>query len=526
VAVLGYLLGPLLAAASAVLIALALPPRDVSYLPWVCLVPLFEALRRARSAGASVLTCVVFVLVFGSLFASWLPGTVTAFFAESSARAWLWALGVYAVFGIPCYGPFVLLSRPLLGRAASPWVLLLGIPALWVAAELLRARLFGGLPWALLGHALYRHAAWVQTADLAGVSGVSFVLATANAGLFVAARGLATADRRASAPGAAAALVVLLAWGYGQWRLQDSAPGYLGARSVSEPRSVSVGILQPNQPPVYRWTRMAADRALAAYARLTRQYFRPGEVALVVWPENALSFYVDRDSQLQAQLAQLASSIGSGLIVGAPAAESDDATATAFNAAYLIVPSTGLRGAYRKRRLVPFAEYRPAVPGIALGNEADRTFIAGSDPTVFELGGVRWGPTICLDFMFADVVRSTVRAGAAVLVNLSNDSWLTAGGPGAAAQQHAQAVFRAVENRRDVVRATTTGISAVITAAGHVEALLDEGHAGALRARVVPRHDLTVYTRYGDVFGFACGILGVSLGLGCARGRSGSTSGG
>ena len=85
---------------------------------------------------------------------------------------------------------------------------------------------------------------------------------------------------------------------------------------------------------------------------------------------------------------------------------------------------------------------------------------------MFNVAGAHFGPSICLDIIYAGLVRASVRAGADVLLNLSNDSWLAAGRGGAATQQLAQAVFRAVENRRDVVRAATTGISAVIGADG------------------------------------------------------------
>jgi apolipoprotein N-acyltransferase len=279
---------------------------------------------------------------------------------------------------------------------------------------------------------------------------------------------------------------------------------------------ISVGVLQPNRPPVYRWTPIAADRALIAHLRLSQQHLGDTEVDVIVWPENAIPSYPERDPHLEARLARFAETMDAALILGAPGTGDDATDPTAFNAAHLIVPERGLTATYHKRRLVPFAEYRPVVGPPARGGPA-QAFTVGDEPEVFAINGVRLGPTICLDFVFADIVRASVRAGAQVLVNLSNDSWLAAGGPGAAAQQHAQAVFRAVENRRDVVRATTTGISAALSAAGVPLATLDEGRAGAFVADVTPRDQESFYTRWGDLFAVCCAVLGIVTVIGRRR---------
>jgi apolipoprotein N-acyltransferase len=496
-----FLAPPTLAAVSAVLISLSLPPADIHFLAWICLVPFFLAIRSCRSPIRSALCSVVFVLLFGSVFAHWLPGTLAVFFGLSPTSAWLSALAVYASFGILPIGLFAVLAHVLL-RHRRPLVILAGVPMLWVAAEFFRVHLLGGLPWALLGHALYRQPTLIQIADFAGVFGVSFLLATVNTGMFLALRHTISGRRRL-VPLAIAASLVGVAWLYGSVRLSE-----ISAQSLGE--KMAVGVLQPNRAPVYRWTQVAADRALLTYLRLSQQHFEGKDLSLVVWPENAVPLYPERDKGLQTRLAHFAETIGAPLVLGAPGSAGNGSEPAVFNAAHFIKPTEGLVATYRKRRLVPFAEYSP-VASTAVGDGPSSAFVAGDEAVIFTSGGVRWGPTICLDFVFADVVRASVRAGAEVLVNLSNDSWLVAGGQGAAEQQHAQAVFRAVENRRDVVRATTTGISAALSAGGVPEAVLGEGEMGALIAHVTPRQELTLYTRWGDLFAMACGFLGVGI---------------
>ena len=492
---------PALAAVSAILISLSLPPIDFHVVAWFCLVPFFLAIRSCRTPVRSALCSIVFVLSFGSVFAQWLPGTVAVFFRLSAATAWLSALAVYAAFGIIPIGLFAALAHVLI-RQRSPWRILAGVPMLWVGAELFRVHLLGGLPWALLGHALYSKPALIQVADFAGVFGVSFLIATVNAGIFLALVNTQSV-RRGLAPLVVAVSLVGVAWLYGSMRLAQVS-------TYDSERKVAVGLLQPNRAPVYRWTRVAADRALLTYLRLSQRQFEGKDLALIVWPENAIPLYPERDSNLQARLAQFTETMGAPLVLGAPGSPEDGAGSKAFNAAHMITPTGGLVATYRKRRLVPFAEYSPVATAEA-GDGPSSAFVAGEEAVVFTSGGVRWGPTICLDFVFADVVRASVRAGAEVLVNLSNDSWLVAGGQGAAEQQHAQAVFRAVENRRDVLRATTTGISAALSATGVPQAVLGEGEVGGLIAQVTPRQELTIYTRWGDLFAVACAALGVAI---------------
>jgi apolipoprotein N-acyltransferase len=225
---------------------------------------------------------------------------------------------------------------------------------------------------------------------------------------------------------------------------------------------------------------------------------------VVVWPENAIPFYLDRDPVARRRVSAFADATEASVIVGAPAR--DTSGTQFFNAAHLVTPGAGPGAVYRKQRLVPFAEYSPLRAGASATD-----FAPGDAPTTFTAAHTIWGPTICLDLIYGDVVRRTVLAGAEALVNLSNESWLAAGGRGAAVQQLSQAIFRAVESRRDVVRAVTTGLSGVIGADGVPRVLLPEGKADTLTVLVSPRRSLTFYTRHGDVFAWGCVALAALL---------------
>jgi apolipoprotein N-acyltransferase len=127
------------------------------------------------------------------------------------------------------------------------------------------------------------------------------------------------------------------------------------------------------------------------------------------------------------------------------------------------------------------------------------------------------GVSVCHEVLFPDLAARAVAAGAALLVNVSNDGWLDPA-TGVASRQHAaMAVFRAVETRRWLARAATTGISAVVDPYGRVVASVPPDTPGLLQARVMPRTDLTPYVRLGDAFAAGCVLVAAAALLRSSR---------
>src|SRR5207249_3160230 len=161
-------------------------------------------------------------------------------------------------------------------------------------------------------------------------------------------------------------------------------------------------------------------------------------------------------------------------------------------------------GHYDKQRLVLFAEAGPlAAPPPEAANESPRDFTAGTAPGVLQ-SFVPLGVSICHEILYPDLIGRAVAAGASLLVNISNDGWLD-GGYGAASRQHfAMAVFRAVETRRYLVRAATTGVSGIVDPFGRVVETVAPGAVGAVTGVVAARGELTPYVRFGDAFALLC----------------------
>jgi apolipoprotein N-acyltransferase len=237
----------------------------------------------------------------------------------------------------------------------------------------------------------------------------------------------------------------------------------------------------------------------------------------VVWPESSVPFLYDRDARLAAMLQDTVRAHGIYLFFG-----NDDLETSAagerriYVGAKLLSPEGRVTARYRKIHLVPFGEYVPLQRLFTFGGrfaaklvQEVSDFSPGSEAVTGDVDGHRVGGFICYEAIFPGLVRRFPAAGAELLVNVTNDAWY---GTTSAPYQHlAMAAFRAVENRRYLVRAANTGITAVVDPWGRVlEAtrLFDR----AVLVREVPLvAETTFYTRHGDVFARACAAIALAL---------------
>jgi apolipoprotein N-acyltransferase len=446
----------------------------------------------------------VYGAAFFTLTVPWVLAAVGTYFAGSLLAALLFSTAICVVFVSGYVGLFALGARRLL--AGEPWIAVVAVPALWVAGELARATLWSGLPWELLGHSQWRWIDLVQIADWGGVYALSYLVAAVNVALYLVldAAAASVAPRlvvRAALPLVATLVLVVASLGYGRGRVAAEE-----ARAAMP--SATIALIQGNQPRAQTPSRVALDRAVMTYAALSRRAIADAHPDLVVWPEYAVADYPEGLPLVLQNLVALARETSAGLVFGGPRLERVEDHDRAFNAAHYLTPA-GAHLAYDKVRLVPFAEYRPVPFGTAFAAGAEAAFGTGTGATVFpsSVGGL--GMLICYEVIFPDLVRARVRAGAELLVNISNDGWLDTAGLGAGAQHLSIAVFRAVETRRYLARAATSGISGFVDPVGRPFALTASGTRGITSGRVEARHELTPYVRYGDVFAYACIAAGV-----------------
>jgi apolipoprotein N-acyltransferase len=481
--------------AGGILYALALPPWDWAVCGWLTLVPLLWAIR-----GQSVGSAFRLGLLYGYA-AAW---ALTWCFAEAAARYFRLPLPVAVavvgfVYAVVVGGPFGLFAAATaaIERSHARRLATLVVPAVWVATEFLRGRLMGQ-PWGLLGYTQYAQVALIQVAAVTGVYGVSFLLALGNV---VIARTL-TRDGRTIGQRiialAGPAAVVGACWIGGAYAVR--APEPLAGQAHQ------VAVVQTNVAPKLAWTRAYTDTQVAAHVSASAAL--PPGTDLIVWPENSVPRYLEREPMLAVELATLAARHHADLLFGGPRY----ADGHTYNSARLITAGGRNGGHYDKHRLVLFAEEKPLAATESTGpNESPEQFTPGTGPSVLA-SFVPIGVSICHEIVHPDLITASVRDGAELLVNIANDGWLD-GGYGFAGRQHlAMAVFRAVETRRFVVRGATTGTSAIIDPYGHLVATQPPDTAGVVTGDVVGLRTVTPYVQAGDAFALAC-VLVVVAGL-------------
>jgi len=501
------------------LLALAFPGFELAGLAWLA-----PGLMLAAAAGATrgdafrlgYLAGLVFWLA--SLY--WLlliPATgfpILGWLALAAYLALFQGVWVWLCWWCAPAGPEVSAANllPPARLARLRWAFLCAV--LWVALEMLRARLLSGFPWSLLGVSQFQLPPLLQISAVTGVYGVSFLVAWTSAGWFCAARQLLQPGATRGVLAAETALPLLtvaLVFASGYFTL---------TRPPGETRPLRVTVVQPSIPQTMIWDHSANDERFARLLELTERALT-NHTDLLLWPEAALPELNDAS---HAAITNLAARHAVWFLFGAddvqlrPGAVSET-DVIYFNAAWLVGPRGHLADVYHKQRLVIFGEYVPLagwLPFLKWLTPITGAFTPGRTPAQFPLRdlGLHAAPLICFEDVFPHGVRAHVTNETDLLVNLTNDGWF---GESAAQRQHAaNAIFRAIENGAPLVRACNNGLSGWVDERGRLREILRDERGGIhgpgfatftveLPVTPAPR---PFYQRHGDVFGWACVALG------------------
>lgn len=465
----------------------------------VALIPLLMAIRHQRPGRAAA------GLVAG--LAHFLPLLYWIVIVLGKYGGLAWFISLQALLLLALYmSLYMALFAVLAGiiMRSLPAVLALWlVPALWVGLDWLRGALFTGFPWMDLGYALYETPLLIQTADLAGHHGVTYLVVFTNILL------LLLVGARKNLPQflllAGCGLCLLGAAGiYAKARLAEIS----GRTLAPEAARVKVGIVQGNIDQSLKWSPQQQKVTVDAYLGLTGTLMRETKPpALVVWPETALPFYPPSNEHM-GPLKTLVAGGDMALLTGAPWYEIIDRQnkkVKFYNSALLLTPDGAFAGKYYKTHLVPFGEYVPLkklLPFLAPLVEAVGDFSAGMIDRPLDWQGARTGILICFESVFPELSRRWVQAGANILVNLTNDAWY--GKSSAPHHSLAMAVLRAVETRRSLIRSANTGISAFVTPAGVIDERSGLFEQWAAAREAVLMTDETWWVRFGYLFAPFC----------------------
>jgi apolipoprotein N-acyltransferase len=422
-----------------------------------------------------------------------------AFLVDAPTFAWLMP---FAILGLPAY--LALFTALGFALARLIWTRdawrVLALAASLTLSEWLRGYALTGFPWNAFGYALTEPLALAQTASLIGLWGLTFLAVAIFASPGVLIDGNSRGRKPWMAP--AIALVLLLAMGiFGAVRLNLQPTAMVA--------NVRLRVMQPNLQQDVRFNYAAKAQVMQKYLALSDRASGPQstgvrDVNILIWPESAFPFFLTREADAMAQIANLLSK-ETVLITGsvrAPDAPPGARITRAYNSIYVIDHDGNVVSIYDKVHLVPFGEFLPFQDwmekiGLVQLTKVQGGFIPGSRRRSLEIPHApRALPLICYEAIFpGDVVERDDRPG--WIVNLTNDGWF---GISTGPYQHLQqARLRAIEQGLPVVRAANTGISAVIDPLGRMVAVLGLGVEGVLDSGLPSPMPPTVYARTGNV---------------------------
>ncbi len=492
-------------------IALSFPSWELYPLAWIAFVPLFFAIRNQPISRAFLMGWLAGLAYFGGTL-SWVTISMQQYGGLSGPTSFAIMLLLTAYLAL-YVGTFCALCQ-WGGRHFSP---MLTAPVFWVALEFTRGQLLSGFPWGSLGYSQYRLLPFIQIADIGSVYAISFLLMGVNAALYQILQMGWHEKRLAWKEGGLALFMVIGAFTYGAFRLNQTMQG---------PKALATAVIQGNIPQDQKWDETFKDQTMVIYDRLSQRALQTKPLDLVLWPESAAPFFFQTETYYQIELSRMAREGKFHLLFGSPAFEpAPYGRITLRNSAYFLSPETHLISRYDKMHLVPFGEYVPLSSVLFFVNkmvEGIGNFIPGEEITLMEANGVKVGAVICFEVIFPELVRRFVAHGARVMTTLTNDAWF---GDSAAPDQHfSMVVFRAIENRVPFARAANTGISGFIDAHGHILQSSPLFVEAALTASLYEGMRTTFYTAYGDLFAIACVILAITF-IGLIRRRNRHDSG-
>ena len=425
----------------------------------------------------------------------------TAFTYQAAMPAWLgWVAVVLLSLYLAIYPAAAAGLAWRWGRGHKA-VLILVLAAAWIVTEWMRATLFTGFAWNPIGVISVNLLGIASLSRFVGTYGLGAIVILSAGALFVASSRRWIRTLLLSAP----ALIALVLF----------RPSPLTEPAEPRPR---VRIVQPNIGQQNKWDPAFEQENFRRLARLTGQPI--AQPRLILWPEAATPDYLSINPRARRRIAALLGPNDRLLLGGVELNFGPDGRATsAFNSMFALDARGTLSGRYDKAHLVPYGEYlpmRPLLSAIGLSRLApgDLDFQSGPGPRTLAVPGFgSAGIQICYEIIFSgQVVDRNARPD--FVFNPSNDAWFGAWGP---PQHLAQARLRAIEEGLPVLRATPTGISAVIHANGRIEQSLALGSAGAIDAWL-PRADApTLFARYGNFLPFALALLLVAAAIAVRR---------
>ena len=460
---------------SGMLIPLAFAPYNINLLAFICLAILFSFWLVSSPHDAFIKGYLFGLGMFG-IGVSWLHISINTFGGMHIIGAYVLTFLLVAFLAL--YPAFVGYFAKRWFNFSNPVLLIIIFPALWALAEWFRSWIFTGFPWLNIGYS-QMDIPLASIASILGIYGASWILAV-SAGLLVLVFQQKVTNKII---GTVALLSVYLI----SWLLHNHD------WTERKDEVISVALIQGAIPQEIKWLPKYRQPSLELYKKLSRPHWGKD---LIIWPETAIPAYYHQASEIITELHKLALAHNTNVLAGLPVKEQD--TQDYYNSVVLLNDSSSF---YHKHHLVPFGEYLPLNflfgPIIKSLNIPMSNFSPGKEgSSLLTANKFKFGMSICYENIFAEEIIEALPE-ADILVNVSNDAWF---GDSAAPHQHLQmARMRALETGRYMLRATNTGISAIINEKGKIVSRSPQFEPTALTGNAFLFTGMTPYAQFGNL---------------------------
>ncbi|WP_297209718.1 MULTISPECIES: apolipoprotein N-acyltransferase [Thermodesulfovibrio] len=484
---------------SALLLLLSFAPFDIFFLTWIGFIPLFLFIYRTQDYKSIFKGSLIFGLLFffGNVY--WIYhslyhyGSVPLLFSYTVVILLSSYLALYPVV-------FSLLYKNLLKNNLPTS---LYAPFIWVSLEVLRTYFMTGFPWAIIGYSQYKFLLISQISDITGIYGISFIVVLFNCFIFDL---WLFRERKIYQPlmpyytiiiSSCLVIIVLVVYiSYGAIMLNDNYNS----------KKIKIAVIQGSIPQDEKWDQKRVEQIIDIYKNLTKKAndLKPD---LIVWPETAIPFVFDRDKHFTSELINFVKQEGIYLLFGSVMERQKNS----YTNSAVLLDSNGVTAyLYDKIHLVPFGEYVPLrkflffIEKLTVGSV---DYQKGESYSLAITPFGKFSTLICYEIIFPGQVRKFYQKGGNFIVNITNDGWF--GKTSGPYQHFSMAVFRAIENRKPLVRAANSGISGFIDSKGRIIEKTNLFDRTYLVSDIYPNEKITFYTKYGDIFAYICIIVSI-----------------
>lgn len=490
---------------SGILLVLCFPTIDLYFIAWFAIVPFLLSLYNKESKQ-SFLAGVCFGIPYflGTLY--WIYHSINHYGNVSFIVSIL--LVVLLSLYLSLYtGFFAFLFSMTIKNTKLPSLFI--APILWVVLEYLRTYLFTGFPWSSVGYTQYKLLTFIQIADITGIYGISFLLIAVNgaiADIFLIRRRIKDMPlfpMLHTVIGFSVLLVfILITIIYGKWNLGKQFPG----------RNIKISIVQGNIEQNNKWDSSYQRAINYTYQELSRKANVLSQ-DMIVWPETAVPFFFKTDETYTKDLVNFQRNLNTWLLFGSILYKGKRAGKPYYSNSAVLLDKTGkIVYEYDKIHLVPFGEYIPLQKVLFFLNKLVFGIGDYTKGTKYHLAETPFGSfatVVCYEIIFPGLVRKFFTDKGDFIVNITNDAWF--GRTTGPYQHFSMAVFRAIENRKPVIRAANTGISGFIDSKGHIILKTKLFQKVVITRDIKTNTTKSFYSKYGDIFSYMCFVITIVL---------------